>query len=176
MTKIKLNNLEISQEDLIKELENNPEIMEKLEEKFGKKDSGWFVPKEGEGYAYLNNFGGDCFTNYDSTLVSDVGRVKHQKVYRTRKEAQQESLRQQAKIRILKTIAEENAKVGWVCDWGDLNQGKGYLTYDVEDKVVEYYSSIYYRQSETDFYFSPEIGDIILEKCAEDYKIYLGVK
>lgn len=50
---IKLNNLEISQEDLIKEITGNKELMETLKAKFEKKDTGWFVPKEDEEYYSL---------------------------------------------------------------------------------------------------------------------------
>ena len=111
---IKLNNVEISQEDLIKEITGNKELMATLQSKFGKQESGWFVPKDLEKYYFLT---ADFIGGYENTGDTDEKIITRQQVFRTKEEAEKADEQRMAKVRILKRIAEENEKEGWVGEW-----------------------------------------------------------
>lgn len=171
---IKLNNVEISQEDLIKEITGNKELIDTLKAKFGKKESGWFVPKIGEKYWYLSE--DDIFYDINSNFCSDKNIFNSQQVFRTEEEAIKADKQRMAKVRILKRIAEENAKEGWVCDWSNYTQGKYFFVYDhVYDELsIDYYVSC--QPIETGFYMSETVAEKLKKELLEDYKIYLGVE
>lgn len=170
---IKLNNVEISQEDLIKEITGNKELMDTLQAKFGKKESGWFVPKKGEKYFYLNYGDVSSCCNIDN---SDKEILKHDQVFRTAEEAEKADQQRMAKVRILKRIAEENAKEGWVCDWSNKKQRKYFYYYDhIDDELsIDYY--VFCQSIETDFYMSETVAKKLQTELLQDYKIYLGKK
>lgn len=170
---IKLNNVEISQEDLIKEITGNKELMDTLKAKFSKKESGWFVPKKDEKYFYLNYGDVSSCCNVDN---SDKEILKHDQVFRTEKEAEKADQQRMAKVRILKRIAEENAKEGWVCDWNDEEQYKYIfgLDYGIKKLVTGDYN--YWQIQETGFYMSETVAEKLEKELLEDYKIYLGKK
>jgi len=107
MKKIKINNLEISQEDLINEITCNKELMETLKAKFEKKNTGWFVPEKGEEYWYLGS--NEVFYQYNQNDF-DEALLGRQQVFRTEEEAKKADEQRKAKVRILKRIAEEKAQ------------------------------------------------------------------
>ena len=169
---IKLNNVEISQEDLINEITKNKELMATLENKFSKKNSSWFVPKLLERYWYLYINDVSCFNN---TSEVDEEVMKRQQVFRTEEEALKADRQRMAKVRILKRIAEENAKEGWVCDWKDTRQIKFSFGFDHETNTTEIIDS-YWQTQETGFYMSEIVAEKLQKELLEDYKIYLGVE
>lgn len=170
---IKLNNVEISQEDLIKEITGNKELMDTLQAKFRKKESGWFVPKLLETYWYLESNGVSCFNNNSEV---DKAIMERQQVFCIREEAEKADQQRMAKVRILKRIAEENAKEGWVCDWNDEEQYKYIfgLDYGIKKLVTGDYN--YWQIQETGFYMSETVAEKLEKELLEDYKIYLGKK
>lgn len=171
---IKLNNVEISQEDLIKEITGNKELMATLQSKFGKQESWWFVPKEEAIYHYLISNGIGSSKNFKSMFDKDV--LERQQVFRTIEEAEKADQQRMAKVRILKRIAEENAKDVWVCDWEDIEQTKCYFYYDYANKRMSNGSIDYCQLLETGFYMSKEAMVRIENELEKDYKIMLGVE
>ena len=173
MNKIKLNNVEISQEDLIKEITGNKELMETLKEKFEKKNTGWFVPKESEEYYFLLEDGieYDIFQNGGI----DKERLERQQVFRTEEEAKKADQQRMAKVRILKRIAEENAKEGWVCDWDNKQGGNIFWYTHGIDKLELSFASMY-QETELGFYMSKTVAEKLQSELLEDYKIMLGVE
>lgn len=168
---IKLNNVEISQEDLIKEITGNKELMATLQSKFGKQDSGWFVPEGNERYWYL----GAEIHSYTKTGDLDEKIIARQQVFRTAEEAKKADQQRIAKVRILKRIAEENEKEGWVCDWED-GKSKYVFLYQHRIDKLELSFSLQYQEVETGFYMSETVAEKLQTELLQDYKIMLGVE
>ena len=171
---IKLNNVEISQEDLIKEITGNKELMATLQSKFSKQKSVWFVPEKGEEYYFQTHVGSS--KAIFCTFYLDGCILKRQQVFRTQEEAEKTDQQRMAKVRILKRIAEENAKEGWVCDWNDGGQEKCFIYYH-HDLEKNFYG--YAREDqvlESGFYMSETVAGKLKTELLQDYKIMLGKK
>ncbi len=171
---IKLNNVEISQEDLIKEITGNKELMATLQSKFSKQESVWFVPKEEAIYHHLVSDGIGSSKNFKSMLDKDV--FQRQQVFRTEEEAEKADQQRMAKVRILKRIAEENAKDGWVCDWGDVSQNKACFYYNHREKELCIESYCFFQEKEIGFYVIPKVAQKLKTELLQDYRIMLGVE
>ena len=172
---IKLNNIEISQEDLIKEITGNKELMATLKAKFEKKDTGWFVPEKNDIYFYLDV--GSVSHSHNSGCNFDEDLFQRQQIFRTEEEAKKADQQRMAKVRILKRIAEENAKDGWVCDWGDINQYKTTFTFNLTTPTKLYVSGSYeFQTKESGFYMSETVVEKLQTELLQDYKIMLGVE
>ena len=168
MTTIKLNNKEIDIEDIKAILTE-----EQIEELTREKESGVFVPKEGEEYYFVID---ERILKYErDDTMSDRGVIENHLVYRTEAEALEAQKINQARIRVIRKIAELNASVGWKVDWGNNGQQKNFLCFSGIEEVGlgDTYLS---RHTEDYFYFSGKVVDQVLEACAEDYKIMLGIK
>jgi tRNA U34 2-thiouridine synthase MnmA/TrmU len=165
MTKIKLNNKEIDIE-AIKAILTEEQIQELTKEK----ESGVFVPNEGEEYWYIGRGVGR------DTFQLDDGWLDKHLVYRTQEEALEAQKRNQARIRIIRKIAELNASVGWKVDWDSDNKSSYSLYFSHKERGVMAGQTFVIQDREDYFYFSKEIKNEVLEACAEDYKIMLGIK
>jgi hypothetical protein len=165
--KTTINNKEIDIE-AIKAILTEEQIKELTRERYGV-----FVPKNAEWYWYINGQGKVLETINTTDL--DYTVIQNHLVYRTKEEALEAEKRNQARIRIIRKIAELNASVGWKVDWGNYGQEKNFLCfYGMEEVGLgDTYLS---RHTENYFYFSGKVVDQVLEACAEDYKIMLGVK
>jgi hypothetical protein len=146
---------------------------EQIKELTRERESGVFVPKLGEEF-YLATGCMDVKENFYNNNNMDLV-IDNFLVYRTEAEARKAQKRNQARIRIIRKIAELNASVWWKVDWGNNGQQKNFLCFSGIEEVGlgDTYLS---RHTEDYFYFSGKVVDQVLEACAEDYKIMLGIK
>lgn len=164
---ITINNVQISEEELVRLVKDNKELMDKITQK-----DVW--PKIGDKYYYFDH----CSTIGSGLYFND--RVdEYQKetgnMFKTKEEAAQALDRQKAKVRIINRIKELNDSVGWVCDWSNDSQEKGHLYYSYDKKIIDWYREYTDQDNPTEFYFSADVADQVVKDCGEDYKIYLGV-
>lgn len=169
MTTIKLNNKEVSLE-AIKAILTEEQIKELTREE----ESGVFVPKLGEEF-YLATGCMDVKENFYNNNNMDLV-IDNFLVYRTEAEARKAQKRNQARIRVIRKIAELNASVGWKVDWRDREQYKYFLYFSHAEEIIKSESFSRELQVENYFYFSSEVKHKVLEACAEDYKIMLGIE
>jgi hypothetical protein len=133
------------------------------------------VPKWFECYFYVTDRG-TTFSYVSDDNETDTSIIENNLVYRTEEEALEAQKRNQARIRIIRKIAELNASVGWKVDWGDRKQYKYFLYFSHAEEIIKSESFSRELQVENYFYFSSEVKHKVLEACAEDYKIMLGIK
>ena len=169
MTTIKLNNKEVSLE-AIKAILTEEQIKELTREG----ESGVFVPKWFECYFYVTDRG-TTFSYVSDDNETDTSIIENNLVYRTEEEALEAQKRNQARIRVIRKIAELNASVGWKVDWEDFDQTKCFMGHNHKEPFINI-AFLDNKLFEDFFYFSEEIADQVLEACAEDYKIMLWIK
>lgn len=109
----------------------------------------------------------------DGDSVDDCGgcMLNAKEVLEYFKEAIKADQQRMAKVRILKKIAEENAKEGWVCDWKNKNQAKFYVYYNYIDDTLGYDYDCAYQHMETGFYTSGKVVKKLQSELLEDYKM-----
>ena len=167
---ITINNIQISEEELVRLVKDNKELMDKITQV----DKTW--PKEGDTYYYNSLYAPlkICSVNYGGTgfdqEMKEIGNM-----FKTKEEAAQALDKQKAKVRIINRIKELNDSVGWVCDWSDGSQDKSYLYYNSVNKMISSTGIHIIHNHSTEFYFSREVVDQVVKDCGEDYKIYLGL-
>lgn len=124
MKTYKINNVEISEEQIKEVIKNNPELLN--ENKGGR----YFFPKEGEDYWYVLQ---DGHVSFNYSYNSDFDRsVILQGVYRTEEEAKLASAKQRAIVACWKW-AQENAP--FEPEWGDEGQTKFSVKFDHDEKI-----------------------------------------
>ena len=114
-----------------------------------------------------------------NALVTDLFFIKNNIMIKLNNvEISQEKADQQrmAKVRILKRIAEENAKEGWVCDWEDNEQHKYFISYHHNCNEIDFDYFTYNQTVETGFYMSETVAGKLKKELLQDYKIMLGVE
>lgn len=141
MKTYKVNNVEISAEQIKEIIKNNPEL---LDEKEGGR---YFFPDGDEQFWYLITDGNVCggYRNADYSR-----NIIPQGVYRTKDEAQLASAKQRAIVACWKW-AQENAP--FEPDWGDNAQTKYYPVFDHGDKAFWVDSYHHYQNQFTLPYF-----------------------
>lgn len=164
---ITINNVQISEEELVRLVKDNKELMNKITQK-----DVW--PKIGDKYYYFDH----CSTIGSGLYFND--RVdEYQKetgnMFKTKEEAEQALDKQKAKVRIINRIKELNDSVGWVCDWSNNSYIKCHLFYNNLNKMISSTGVYEFQDTPTELYFSREVADQVVKDCGEDYKIYLGV-
>jgi len=116
MKTYKINNVEISEEQIKEIIKNNPELL--TENKGGR----YFFPERNEKYWRAWQDGSVTYESYDSDYKREVIPLG---VYRTKEEAKLASAKQRAIVACWKW-AQENAP--FEPDWGDEEQAKYYVT------------------------------------------------
>jgi hypothetical protein len=168
MTTIKLNNKEIDIE-AIKAILTEEQIQELTSEE----ENNYVVPVGVDFYVIQNG----VIFNYKKTHEQDLDNIiKNNIIYYTDYEALEAQKRNQARIRVIRKIAELNASVGWKVDWNDRQQYKCFLYFNGTAEEVRGESVVRDQELEDYFYFSSEVMALAIEACAEDYKIMLGIK
>jgi len=119
MKTYKINNVEISEEELRKVIKDNPELVEE------ENKSKYFTPKYGEEYFFVNRFFGakkekNEATSADKCLIN-VG------VHRTKEEAELDSSKQLALVRMWNYA---DSKMFFRPDWSNYEQDKCHIRYD----------------------------------------------
>lgn len=115
MKTYKVNNVEVSAEQIKEIIKNNPELLEKS------KGGRYFFPKDGEEY-WIIRTDGSVTIPLDSSLIDFTA----QGVYRTQEEAELARDKQKAIVACWKW-AQENAP--FEPDWGNLDTKKFYAKY-----------------------------------------------
>lgn len=123
MKTYKINNVEISAEQIKEIIKNNPELLNE------KKGGRYFFPERNEEYYYISRDGSvnceSCDSDYDRDII-------HQGAYRTEEEAKLASAKQKAIVACWKW-AQENAP--FEPDWGNDAQRKYYVGFDHTTKI-----------------------------------------
>lgn len=126
-------------------------------------DEYWFVSTDAE--AYDNKWG-------DHPLHKDLYEIGN--CYKTEQEAETAVKKQKAYMRIVRKIHELND--GWTPDWLDGSEGKYYMVYEHEDCDVSFWREWCCQQMQEEFYFKYSVRHEVIEHCADDFKIWLGVE
>lgn len=159
MKTIKINNLEISVEELQRVIKDNADLL-KPEVK-----GRYFFPKVGEMYWCINSFG-SIFKNKNSNQDIDKHFISTGNCYRTQEEAELALKKQQAIVKCWKW-QQENAY--FEPDWGDERETKYFAFYKSQKKEIEIGSV---GQSKYEFtlpYFkSEEACDAFIQANKED--------
>ena len=136
--------------------------------------AGLYKPEIGELYFTLwgsKLHSGDS-PEWESNALS-IGEI-----YRTQEEAEKALDKKRAYIRMIDKIAELNASVGWVCDRSDLDQEKAHMHFNCSNRFRDEVDTCEYTTAQDlprDVYFSPDVAEIVVRECSEDFKIWLGV-
>jgi len=128
----KLNNIEVSVEEIRKLIKENPEIVGDLEKK-----SKFFKPKEGEIYWMFES--SDVFENKNDGTTINKDSIQSG-VYRTEAEAEKALEKQKALVRLW-NYADE--KMFYRPDWNNEDESKWSVYFDYKGKmwqVDDYYS------------------------------------
>lgn len=96
--------------------------------------------------------------------------------FRTKEEAKHALKRMIATQQIKDRIAELNAKRGWVADWSDANQSKGFLTYDYDIGKIGWDNWTTYQHVPKEFIGSPSVIKDLIKEMPEQIKLWLGVE
>lgn len=94
---------------------------------------------------------------------------------KTREEAERDLYREQARMTIIRFIARENAKRGWVADWNNDSLGKYYLSYDYADNSMYTGESYCVRDLPPEFYGHRETIEALRAQHRAEYLLWLGV-
>lgn len=131
----------------------------------------WFEPKADEKYFHVDGFGKIYSFTYKKDEM-DNKILKNNKVYRAREEAELASRKEQAKIKILKRIAELNE--GWWPDWESDSESK----YDV---VIRSLDAFYISRSwsgpnkGSEWYLkSRKLANQLINELKDELKLWLS--
>jgi len=122
----KLNNIEVSAEEIRKLIKENPEIVGELEKK-----SKFFSPKAGDKYYYLDSAGDADFRKWDNDPI-DHAIKNFLGVYQTEKEAKKALEKQKALVRLW-NYADE--KMFFRPDWNNKDERKYSVYFDYKGKM-----------------------------------------
>lgn len=142
MKTYKINNVEVSADQIKEIIRNNPELLK--ENKGGR----YFFPERGEWYWYVRTNG--SIKNSQNFETLDDGEFIVQGVYRTQKEAELARDKQKTIVACWKW-AQENAP--FEPDWGDGDQKKFHVIIDLSGDRIVYDYMIYYQTQFTLPYF-----------------------
>jgi hypothetical protein len=123
MKTYKINNVEISEEQIKEIIKDNPELLNE------KKGGRYFFPKEGKKYWRVRTDGSVIYESWDGNYDRDI---IPQGVYRTEEEVQLASAKQKAIVACWKW-AQENAP--FEPYWGDDTQTKFNVNFDHSRKT-----------------------------------------
>lgn len=132
MKTYKLNNVEVSAEEIQKLVRDNPDLL-KPEVK-----GRYFFPTDYTDYWVVNSYGEIMETTEDR----NVRLGKHIEKYATEEQAELECKKKQAIVACWKW-AQENAP--FEPDWGDIDQGKYFTCYNYEERKLDW-RCVYYIQ------------------------------
>ena len=118
----KLNNIEVSAEEIRKLIKENPEIVGELEKK-----SKFFSPKEGERYWRIASGDVDAFINENDNADANIIKCG---VYRTLEEVQKAIEKQKALVRLW-NYADE--KMFYRPDWNNKDEEKYFIYFDYKN-------------------------------------------
>ena len=135
MKTYKVNNVEVSAEQIKEIIKNNPEL---LEESNGGR---YFFPKEGDFFFHISEFADVLICKYFDSINRE--RLA-QGVYRTKEEAELARDKQKAIVACWKW-AQENAP--FEPDWGNKEQAKYYASYEYLDNksIVNFDTYLQYQ-------------------------------
>lgn len=162
MKTFKLNNVEVSAEEIKKLIKENPEL---LQEKGGKPWKGVF----GEIYYYVSEVG--CVGNStENNHRYDNYRYLTGNYFKTKEEAEQYVEYQKAVGRITHAILERNE--GWKADWSDISLKKFCLYFcNLENTwEVDYFNGAQYLNIIPDMK-SEKIAQSIIKDFKDDLEI-----
>lgn len=161
----KINNVEVSPEEIRKLVKDHPEILKEKsfeEEMVGKKY--WFINSEGK-----NEWG--CWEN--SKFGNNLLSVNN--IFFSEAECDKEITRRKALGRIMKYIRDNNIELVKDEDWGDLKIKKyQILGWDYTDSKVN--NTLYSRYNEAQHnlaFYTEEDLDKVVKNYAEDLKTLL---
>lgn len=168
MKTYKLNNIEVSEEQLRQVIKDNPEILDTLEPNETK--SKFFEPQEGE-FAYFLADDGIGFSRDWNMNIELDRRVIARGVYRTKEEAEKADQKRMALVRLW-NWADKNAP--FTPDWKDDRQDKCYVdSYGyLSNKFNSDFHTIY--QSNFTLPYFKNLDDVsrFIEECDADLRIY----
>lgn len=159
MNTIKINNIEVSKDELRKIISENPDLLKPVAK------GSYFFPKHGEEYWYLDSLG-NIYYEKNNADVTRTERILTG-VYATEAEATHARNRRQAIVRCWKW-AQENEP--FEPDWSNLEQRKHFVIYnDFEKELVFSYSTYNAKfQNELPYFKSQEDTEKFIEANKED--------
>lgn len=107
----------VTEEQLRKVIQENPELKEK---------QGRWKPEIDEKYWFVNDYGGIDY-NYATDFFSSSFRTQSNNCFKTEEEAKKHLKRIEAISTV--TLAIKEANDGWIPDWENFNEDKFYIAY-----------------------------------------------
>ncbi len=159
-------------------LELNDEQVKELKLQLNNEKQGRWKPEIGKNYWYVYISGKIRSTIYNN---DDVDNFRHSigNMYETEEKAEEVIetgwvAQLQARKRIDDYIAEKGYDTN--VDWSDIHTGKYYIMYDFRNKKLERDYTDEYKYSNLPYFVKSEDRDDVMEHCADDYKLLLGVE
>lgn len=147
----------------------NKEVEEaKLKELLGIKDSKLFIPKIGERYLYVGEFGNVHDLIRDWNIAHDK-LLKHNIVCRTEEEAEFAREAQAFKVKMKRDFAENSGEI----DWGDRNQAKYRIFYNYNISAIDYEPSFAHHHGGVFYTTDEEWLEQYIEDNEADIKKYV---
>lgn len=164
-----------NQIDELKEIINNAsstinnanDKISELEKELKETKNKYWIPKDGEKYFYIDNWGNVCHSTWNNDTI-DKYRLSIGNIYKTEEGAKKIGLREVFKQQLfakLKRFADENNE-GKI-DWNNNDQKKYGIGYGCDKKLIYVDYRYYYREFQQDIYFTSKE---IAEKAVEEFK------
>lgn len=132
-----------------------------------------WMPAKHEVYFFANGGGVQRIVNGHNNRWT-VARATQHPLRQTREEAEHDLTREQARMTIVRFIAQENARQGWVADWENTDQIKYFFYYAFSDELLRTHArGIMYLPAE--LYGSKATIKALIKECPDECKLYLGV-
>ena len=166
MKKYTIKNVEITKEELLKLIKENPELVE------DKHESRYFEPKEGETYFFLSSDVEIC-ESINAGAYFDNKRIAIG-VYNTLEKAEHDRDIQKAIVRVWK-IAD--TKFPFVPNWSNTKECKYFVRYDHGNKQLSLNTTLYFQMhSQLPHFKSKADTEAFIKECEADLKLILNVK
>ncbi len=149
------------------------ELEKKLERENSVNRFRFFMPEYKEDFYFICSDGDvksarACENEYEFRAF-ELGNM-----YQTKEQAQKSLEQQKAYMRLVRKIHELND--GWIPDWGNNEQNKYSLYFNHHEGFVSFIRIIYCPSLPDELLFRTEVIDMVIEHCADDFKIWLGVE
>lgn len=166
MKTYKINNVEVSEDDIREIIKNNPELKDNITKRWRSVNSGLYNFVRDDGIVILR---------IENCNVNDDFKWNTGNYFKTPEEAQKYKEKLLATQRIKDAISKINK--GWTPDWKNENQRKYYLSMNSNDREFWLYYAFRWQHFPSSFYIKDEeSAEIIMRKCREDYRIMLDIE